>query len=62
MPEAHRESAVALCSVQVSAEMLMTGRLCRSVHCMVRVPLHMLERPVSGLRSSLLDPAMLTLK
>jgi len=62
MPEAHRESAVALSSVQVSTEMLMTGRLCRSVHYMVRVLLHVLERLVSGCRPSLLEPAVLTLK
>jgi len=56
MPEAHRESAV---TVQVSAEMLMTGRLCWSVPYIVRVPLHLLERPVSGCRPSLLEPAIL---
>jgi len=50
------------CTVQVSAEMLMTVRLCRLVHYIVRVPLHMLERPVSGCRPSLLEPAILTLK
>jgi len=36
MPEAPRESAVAVCPL-ASAEMLTTGRLCRSLHCMVRV-------------------------
>jgi len=54
MPEAHRESACS-CTVQVSTEILMTGRLCQSVPYMVGVPLHMLERPVSeciGLQSS----------
>jgi len=39
--------------------MLMTGRLCRSVSCMVRVLLHMLERPVSGCRPSLLEVTIL---
>jgi len=57
MPEAHQESAVAQ-----SAEMLMTGRLCWSLHCMVREPLHMLERPVSGCSPSLLETAILTSK
>jgi len=47
MPEGHRESAVYL-ERQVSVEMLMTGWLCWSVPYMVRVPLYMLERPVSG--------------
>jgi len=32
------------------------------LHCMVRGPLHMLERPLSGCRPSLLEPAILTLK
>jgi len=49
-------------TVWVSAEMLMTGRLCRSVHCMVGVPLHMPEKLVSGCRPSLLEPEILTLK
>jgi len=60
MSEAHRESAV--CTIQVSVEMLMAGWLCRCVPFMVRVPLHMLEITVSGCRPSRLELAILTLK
>jgi len=40
----------------------MTGRLCPSVQCMVRVSQPILEKPVSGCRPSLLELAILTLK
>jgi len=44
IPESHQQEAVALSSVYVSSEILMTDRLCWSVHYMMQISLKMLAQ------------------